>query len=268
MKKYTGIIVIGEISNCQDESSSRSMELPRLTGITESSVRFVHYPDSQQLLIWLTHPGREYGNLRLRDRNTKKIIEEWPVADKLNGSIQLCWDSLSIAPGNYTIEIDWSNGWQHHIEIQKFKTGITPKKKVSSEGEKLKKISEEKNEPVQYRDGFGKIIENEDMVLRDKLKKDIARKFSRRISYEGNVRAGTIIYMDNDIRIEFPHEMGGGNCMFYIDIPTEKLWEAGTKTPLSARKEILQFVAETVRAEQASGCNFEIKDDTIGFYYK
>ncbi len=62
--------------------------------------------------------------------------------------------------------------------------------------------------------------------------------------------------------------MGGGNCMVYIDIPTQLQWEAFTKTPLARRKEILEFVAATVQAQQASNCNYEIKESSIGFYYK
>ena len=56
--------------------------------------------------------------------------------------------------------------------------------------------------------------------------------------------------------------------MVYINIPTEGLWEAATKTSLSRRKEILEYVAEAVRVQQASNCFFEIKDNEIGFYYK
>ena len=56
--------------------------------------------------------------------------------------------------------------------------------------------------------------------------------------------------------------------MLYVDIPEEKDWEAKTKTSLSDRKEILEFVAATVQAQQASNCNYEIKDNAIVFYYK
>ena len=124
------------------------------------------------------------------------------------------------------------------------------------------------NGPIKYRDGFGNIIENEDMVLREKFYKDLARKFSRHIEYKGNFRSGTIIYIDNEIRIEFYHEMGGGNCMLYIDIPSEEQWEAATKTPLSERQDIVEFVATRVKSEQASNCNFIIEKASIGFYYK
>lgn len=124
------------------------------------------------------------------------------------------------------------------------------------------------DKPMVYKDGFGNVIPDEDIILREKLNKELERKFSRRVEYKGNLRDGTVIYIDKDTRIEFSNEMGGGNCMVYINIPTEKQWEAATKTDLSRRKEILEYVAEAVRAQQASNCNFEIKGNEIGFYYK
>jgi len=56
-------------------------------------------------------------------------VEEWPVAEKLSGSIQLLWDTLMIAPGLYTIEINYKAGWQHIIEIQKLEEGFVPEAK-------------------------------------------------------------------------------------------------------------------------------------------
>lgn len=125
-----------------------------------------------------------------------------------------------------------------------------------------------KDKPVVYKDGFGNVIPDEDLILREKLNKELARKFSRRVEYEGNLRAGSVIYSDIDTRIEFGNEMGGGKCMVYVIIPTEKEWEAQTNTPLSRRKEILEYVAAAVQAQQASNCYFEIKENEIGFYYK
>ncbi len=129
-----------------------------------------------------------------------------------------------------------------------------------------KKVKADK--PIVYSDGFGNIIPDEDLILREKLNKELERKFSRRVEYKGNQRAGSVIYTDKDTRIEFGNEMGGGNCMVYLTIPTEEQWEAATKTDLSRRKEILEYVAAAVQAQQASNCYFEIKENEIGFYYK
>lgn len=125
-----------------------------------------------------------------------------------------------------------------------------------------------KDIPGVYKNGFGNVIPDEDLILREKLNKDLAMKFSRRVEYEGNLRSGSVIYIDIDTRIEFSNEMGGGNCMVFINIPTGKEWEAQTKTPLSRRKDILEYVAAAVQAQQASNCYFEIKENEISFYYK
>lgn len=127
---------------------------------------------------------------------------------------------------------------------------------------------EKKDKPIIYRDGFGNIIPDEDLILREKLNKELERKFSRRIEYTGTLRDGMVIYIDSDTRIEFNNEMGGGNCLAFINIPTEKQWETATKTPLERRKDILEFVAEAVQSQQASNCNYVIRDNEIAFYYK
>lgn len=266
MHPYFGIILIGSIKNIQAVSAFKESANIIFNPLDETNVRFVHYPDCQQLIIWLTHPGKEYGNVLLKNSMTDVIMEEWPVAEKLSGSIQLLWDTLMIAPGSYIIEINYKDGWQHTIEIQKLAEGVLPAfkqpEKFSEENENIE------SEPIIYSDGFGNILENEDLILRENVNKDIVRKFSRHIEYEGNFRSGTIIYIDNEVRIEFYHEMGGGNCMFYIDIPTEEKWEAVTRTPISERKDIIDFVAARVKSEQASNCNFIIEKAFIGFYYR
>ncbi len=266
MTPFFGIITIGAIKNIQAVSAIKESANIIFNPLNDTNVRFVHYPDCQQLIIWLTHPGREYGNVLLRNSMTEAVIEEWPVTEKLSGSIQLLWDTLMIEPGLYTIEINYKNGWQHIIEIQKLAEGVLPAfkqpEKFSEENENIE------SEPIIYRDGFGNILENEDLVLREKVKKDIVRKFSRHIEYEGNFRSGTIIYIDNEVRIEFYHEMGGGNCMFYIDIPTEDQWEAVTRTSISERQDIIDFVAARVKSEQASNCNYKIEKASIGYYYR
>jgi len=236
--------------------------------LNDTHVKVVHYPDCQQLLIWLTHPGWEYGTIRLCTKKGK-LIEEWPVSDKLNGSIQLVWDTLPVKPGTYTIGIDWKKEGQHLISFTKYKEGAEKNKTGKPvKAEVQKKKEKKKDEPIEYRDGFGKPIPNEDLILREQLEKDIAAKFNRRIEFEGNFRSGKIIYTEGETRIEFIHEMGGGNCMFYIEIPTEKQWEAHTKTALSRRKDILEYIARWVQVRQASNCNVGIKNDSIVYTYK
>ncbi len=257
MEQHFGTITFGTIENTGEKGDT----VPVVT------TKFVHYPDCQQLIIWLPQYGRDYGLLRLMDNRTGQVVFEYPVADKLNGSVQLLWDTLDVAPGEYVVEIDHPAGWRHRIFLKKYseneevpveKTAIQTPPKTESPS----------SEPIIYRDGLGNEILNEDLVLREKALRDITNKLARRIEYEGNFRAGEVVYIDNERRIRFYHEMGGGDCMFYIDIPTAQEWEARTGTPLESRREILEFVAQTVHAQQASSTRYEIGERDIAFYHR
>jgi hypothetical protein len=126
-----------------------------------------------------------------------------------------------------------------------------------------------------YRDGFGKPIPNEDESIRAKLIREIANKFAGqlstnpaapRVEYTGNVRAGSVIYTESDLRIEFWHEMGGGLCQLFISIPQPDQWEEKTQTPLSRRDEIVRFVAQAVQRDQAPSWRYEIGENEIAFF--
>ena len=78
-----------------------------------------------------------------------------------------------------------------------------------------------------------------------------------RLEYQGSFRAGTITYVEGPLRIAFPHRPGR-DCRFYVCIPAAADWEAATGTPLARRDEIVDFVAETVRREEAGSWHVEI----------
>ncbi|MDZ4794671.1 MAG: hypothetical protein SGI83_10360 [Bacteroidota bacterium] len=169
MECFFGSIVIGMIKNEQ---------FADLFAVDQKNIRFVHYPDCQQLIIWLPHPGREYGLLRLINTTTGRVIKTCPVADRLSGSIQILWDTFPIPPGNYLIQVERTNGGSHTIEFEKLDENVKPvTQPPASKMEDIKKDSEKPDEPIQYRDGFGNLIENEDLVLRERLIKELAQKF-------------------------------------------------------------------------------------------
>lgn len=126
-----------------------------------------------------------------------------------------------------------------------------------------------------YRDGFGNPIPNEDDIIRAKLASDIANKFggqlstnpaAPRVEYTGNVRAGSVIYTEGNLRLDFWHEMGGGLCQLFISIPPPDKWQERTQTPLSRRDEIIHFVAQAVQRDQAPSWRYEIGDNEIAFF--
>lgn len=124
-----------------------------------------------------------------------------------------------------------------------------------------------------YRDGYGNSIPNEDKEIRDKMDSRLVEIFNlkqknegTRLEYDHRGRGGYVTFIENDIRIQLWWEFGGGDCHVFIEIPTEKNWEAETKTPLSRRREILLFIANTVRRDQGPHWRFEIEDGSISYY--
>ena len=240
----------------------------------DKNIKFVHYPDCQQMIIWLPEYYSNYDYLLIRKKRTEEIIFEKKVTEVINGSIQIIIDSLFILPGAYELIITNISGDKHIIEfIKRDEDYILPiapgeNQSASSLQKILNEIEMEEHEPIIYRDGTGKILPNEDLELRAKILNDIVGKFTRRVEYEGNLRAGSIIYIEGDKRVKFDTEMGGGNCLFFVFIPTSKQWEKATKLPLSERVNILEFIAISANRDQASSCYYEITEDYITYYHR
>ena len=240
----------------------------------DKNIRFVHYPDCQQMIIWLPEYYSNYDYLLIRKKKTEEIIFEKKVSEVINGSIQIIIDSLFILPGAYELIITNISGDKHIIEfIKRDEDYILPiapgeNQSASSLQKLLNEIEAEEHEPIIYRDGTGKILPNEDLELRAKILNDIAGKFTRKVEYKGNLRAGSIIYIEGDKRVKFDTEMGGGNCLFFVFIPTSEQWEKATKLPLSERVNILEFIAISANRDQASSCYYEITEDYITYYHR
>ena len=240
----------------------------------DKNIKFVHYPDCQQMIIWLPEYFSNYNYLLIRKKRTEEIIFEKKVTEVINGSIQIIIDSLFILPGAYELIITNISGDKHIIEfIKRDEDYILPiapgeNQSASSLQKILNEIDMEEHEPIIYRDGTGKILPNEDLELRAKILNDIVGKFTRRVEYEGNLRAGSIIYIEGDKRVKFDTEMGGGNCLFFVFIPTSEQWEKATKLPLSERVNILEFIAISANRDQASSCYYEITEDYITYYHR
>lgn len=225
-------------------------------GMARLSMQFVRYPGCQQLILWLPQPGRlNYGELRIIGPGGD-AIEQAPVSSRLNGSIQILTDTYAWPPGAYRVEIDHNDGWRHELRLQKLEEGVAApptQEQLPSEGERI------------YRDGFGNVIPNLDLEMRRQVMERIVTKFSRRLQFEGNARAGIIIYIDSERRIRFSHEMCMGRVKFSIDLPRPQHWEAQTGAPLAERDDIVDFVARETRRIQASSCNYEIHEERIDF---
>lgn len=246
---YEGQIAIGDI---------RTPDGP--VDLKPPTVKFVHYPGSQQLILWLPKPVHE-GYDELSVTHDGRDIERAPVSSRINGSVQILFATLDWPPGDYRIAITHKDGWRHVVELKKYEADVAP---PASPPEPA--AEPPSRGPIVYRDGWGNVIPDVDLEMRAQAQRDIARTFGRRLEYEGNYRAGTIIYVDGDKRISFAHEMGGGDVKFSIELPSAEHWEGFTRTPLSERDEIVAFIAERVRIEKANSWRYVIGDESIDYY--
>lgn len=241
------------------------LEEPANVGAPEDapqlSKQFVRYPGCQQLILWLPQPGRpNYAELRIIGPDGT-AIEQAPVSSRLNGSVQILTDTFSWPPGAYRVEIDHVDGWRHELRMEKLEEGVAAPKPPAPPAHEEKPSDAERI----YRDGFGNVIPNLDLEMRAKAMETIVAKFLRRLEFEGNARAGVIIYIEGERRIRFQHEMCIGRVKFSIDLPRPQNWEAQTGTPLADRDDIVDFVARETRRTQASSWDYEIQEDRIDF---
>lgn len=243
---HEGAILIGE--SCSPGAP------PSLGSLT---ARFVRYPSCQQLTLWLPQPAHlGYGELRLFDA-AGRILERGPVLDWLSGSVQVLWDTLPWPAGAYRIEIDHIEGWRHELALQKLPAHEELPPHVTQDPAPGRSLP--------YCDGHGRPLPDADLLLRREAFLALQRRFSRRMEYDCNHRAGTMTYVDGERRIVFAYELSAAGLAFWIELPTEAQWLLHTGTPVAERTEIVQFVAERVQRDQGAG-RFEIRANAIHFY--
>jgi hypothetical protein len=221
--------------------------------------KFVRYDGCQQLTLWLPQDGYGgYERLRIRQAGGG-WIEDAVLTDRLNGRIQILVDTFAWPPGRYRIEITHRDGWSHELQLEKLEAGVAPKVPEAPP------IPESDGEPIVYRDGTGKILPNLDLEMRARAIAGIAARFARRIEFEGNFRAGTILYIEGDTQIRFDHEMCGGGVHFSIDIPAPESWKTVTGRPLADRDDIVEFVARETQRQKARTWHYVIHENRIDF---
>ena len=246
---HEGVVGIGDI---------RSVDGP--ADLKPPTVKFVHYPGSQQLILWLPKPAHEgYGELSVTHDGAD--IERSPVLSRVNGSVQILFATLEWPPGDVLVTITHKDGWRHELALKKYPPG-----EIAPAPPPEPVVEAPLRGPIVYRDGFGNVIPDADLELRGQALRDVARMFGRKLEYEGNDRSGTVTFVDGDTRIKFAHEMSGGDVKFAIEIPSAEHWEGFTRTPLKMRDEILAFVAERVRIEKANSWRYEITGESIDYY--
>jgi len=262
---FFGIVTLTSLENIRPSDFELSEKTTGTDDLMDDTcIKLVHYPDCQQLIIWLPVNGDFYQDMVICNSKSKQEIRRKKISEVINGSIQIVLDTLPFKPGDFYIKITKKDGLQHIINLKKYKKGVNPKKPIT-----VPEIEPDLDSaPIVYRDGFGNIIPDQDLIMRDNALIEIYRKFNRKVRYEGGGRSNTVIYVDGDKTLKFYSEMGINNCLFYLYIPTSKTWENETGYSLRERDDILQFIAENTLRDQttSSGAYFEIEDNWIVFY--
>jgi hypothetical protein len=258
---YFGVVELTSLENVFLTHNELNKEINLLD---ESGIKLVYYSDCQQLIIWLPNDRRVYVDMEIKHLLSGKTIWQKEISEIISGSIKIILDTLPFPPGDLSITISGKDSIQHIINIKKYEEGVFPElpeivPEIETDYDKA---------PIIYRDGFGNIIPDQDLIMRGNIVNDLKRKFSRKVKYEDQGRSGKVIFIDGDKVLRFYSEMGGGNCIFYINIPPKDHWIKETGYSLEERDEIIQFVAESALRDQAgSGAYFEIEDKWITFFY-
>ncbi len=99
------------------------------------TVKFVSYPDCQQLIVWLPQDGYHgYGDYRLIEDVSNSTIDRDTIQNRLNGNVQLLIDTIELPAREYRIEIDNPVGGSHVVHFQKFEEGMMPLRSEYSTG--------------------------------------------------------------------------------------------------------------------------------------
>ena len=260
MEQWFGTIQTGELINIPHPGIFKGLE-----PMKETDFLFVGYPDCQQLQIWLPYPGNEYERLRLVRIPGEELQNEWAVSDILSGSVKLLIDTSHIPPGEYRLEIEKQGHCVHTTTLTKYKEGEGP---PEEEKDKSTGITTPTEGYIQYRDGWGNLIPDEDLNLREKVLQEMTDRFSRRLEYHSEGRGGTVIYVEGNKRLSFYYEFGGGDCVAYIDVPVRANWEKETGIPIDRREEIIEFIAQTALHDQVSNGYYKISENAISLYRK
>ena len=259
MNQFFGVIEILKVENiCPAEFEDHSAENIMLM----DHIRFVHYPDCQQISLWLPEYYREYHDAIIQNIVDHVVIFDQKVENIINGTIKITIDTLFIPPGEYEFTITKKDALVHKLYFKKYPEGEQPKIAELNEPEPVNLDSD----PIVYRDGFGNILPDEDLILRQNIIDKTIDKITRRLEYVSQGRGGEVIYLEGKKSIKFYMEMGGGNCVFYLDIPSISEWEKTTGFPLSEREDIIHFVAEQTQRDQASSCTYKISDTEITYF--
>lgn len=87
------------------------------------------------------------------------------------------------------------------------------------------------------------------------------------VNYTDSGRSGTIHYRSAETSFDLWYELALPPAVADIGIPESRYWEAQTKTPLSQRKAILNFIGQQLVNDRLAGDGYFLSNDTIMTIY-
>ena len=231
--------------------------------MAEQNCRVVYYPDCQQLILWLPVYYTAYRDLTITDEDGQ-VYYTAMVSDIVNGSVQILLDTLFLPCGRYTIHIHRTDGGKHEIQLQK--QPVRDEQPLA--GEPNSPPSSGEGQPIVYRDGNGRILPDEDLLIREKVMSDLYDRFVSKVTFYSTGRDGYLVYREGEREARFEMEMGGGHCMFFILLPPDDMWGQTTGFPLNRRPDIVDHIARMTQRDQAGGAEYRITEHEIIYFRK
>lgn len=228
---YNGKVQILEIVN---EGGDNTLAVPKCS--------IVHYPDAQQLMLWLSDNVFHYTTCSLTNSHNTVILNT-PVQQLTTGTILFLLDTLPLQPETYTLTIKHTSGLSHCIHFMK-------------KDNEAEIATPEPTKPMSFLEKL--YHDNQQSKHNPKPQEAI-------VLFKNHGRSGTFTYCEPGITIDFISELGFG-CLFYILIPTRQDWEKETGIPVNRRDEIIEYVAQEAQRTQGSNLVYAIEPATIYFY--
>jgi len=282
---HEGIIQFRALHNVGSEAS----HLACLT------LRYVKYPGSQQLILWL--PQEVYkGYQNFLFYQNDRLLEECPLENKVSGSVQLIIDTLTLEPGTYSIQITHTSGWRHQLDFIKLKPEASGSLELSYVTKIIRKNNFEeyllsiaegslwgvlenassgnRNAASSYSNSNQNYTSDEERIREEGrriLEETYANMFKEpspypKLTFEDQDQTGIIHFIDEHLEVSFFCKMGTPPVRLEITVPASADWEQKTNIPLKKKRETMLFIASGVRKAQKVSWRFEIRDECILFY--
>ncbi|MGB4958031.1 MAG: hypothetical protein WBO36_01080, partial [Saprospiraceae bacterium] len=125
-KSFFGIVSLTNLQNVWLTTDINVDNTESDVFLTEGSIKIVHYPDCQQLIIWLPTYWDSYVDMSISTPPSGTVIWRKEIREIINGSIQIILDTLPFPPGDMSIKIAKIDGLQHIIHLKKYEEGVFP----------------------------------------------------------------------------------------------------------------------------------------------